>query len=131
MATLAETLAAARAVEEDEPEVEPLLVTTQGFPITSPEIQRHPQTVLTNTGEAFLTQPNASNFAPSPQAVPGSYISLDGSHRGYQYKGGIIRPNVFGQYTPRNADEREVLETLRTSGVLTSVGVGSIYPITI
>jgi hypothetical protein len=70
-----------------------------------------------------------ANLQPTPPAVPGAYRAVDGSRRGYQWKGGIMRPDVFGRYTARNADEAEALATLATSGVLVLQPVGSIFPI--
>lgn len=145
--TLQETLAAKAATTEEciDPVVaddevveqgegiEPLVVTTQGFPLVSPALHQSPDTVRINPGEAFGTLLSGSahfaNLQPAAPAVPGAYRAVDGSRRGYQWKGGIMRPDVFGRYTARNADEAEALATLATSGVLVLQPVGSIFPI--
>lgn len=146
--TLAETLAAKAATTEEcidpvvvddevvvDPaaEPEPLAITTQGFPLVSPALHQSPQTVKVNSGEAFGTllqaSPHFANLQPSPVGVPGAYVAVDGSRRGYQWSGGIMRPDVFGRYTARNADEAEALATLATAGTLVAQASGSIFPI--
>lgn len=143
--TLAETLADKKKPEEDiipqtepEPEpseggAEPLAITTQGFPLVSPALHQSPDTVRINSGEAFgtLLQGSAhfSKLQPAAPAVSGAYVAVDGSRRGYQWKGGIMRPDVFGRYTARNADEAEALATLATAGTLVAQSAGSIFPI--
>ena len=109
-------------------------ILVDGTFITTPAIQSNPQVVLTNTGEAFLSQLQASsqlaNMSPASGVVSGAFVSATGSRKGYQWAGGILRPDVFGRYVARNPDETAFLQDLLAAGELVAQGTGSIYPIT-
>lgn len=143
--TLAETLAAKQAATQEPvvdecldteptPDVEPTpLVTPHAIEVAT--TQQNPQVLMTNVDEPFLDQLEAAsnhpNLQPTPIDHPGAYVAVDSSRRGYQWSGGIIRPDIFGRYVARTYDEAVFLDFLRGEGILVLEDSGSIYPITL
>ncbi len=60
--------------------------------------------------------------ATDPEVVETAdqYVSTNGSQRGYQWAGGILRPNSAGIYVAKTREEKNLCEALVVSGQLQS-----------
>ena len=69
--------------------------------------------------QAENTEPEAQEEAEEEITVD-AYVAVNGSRRGYQWSGGILRPDNAGIFHAKTREEKNLCEALVVSGQLQS-----------